>query len=347
MVVEDREQGAGSSARARRSLNFRSGATRLDRVRHGLQRPRPRPSAYLPILNISPFLTVLWLQGVTIHRPVIYGNTAWVLTQEERDELSHPDHTHRWTVAVRSAASVPASDTVGGADDLGYFIKRVAFKLHDTYPNPNRSECLLRHLCSHPLTFALKMWTSLRSRYQRQGTCDLLSIEAPGAECYVRWGEFEVTIRIYFVQESGEKAITFYHHLKLHPWTAIGSGEPEIPTLENALKSGPVHSWQYDEIVFNDPFQSFLNILTAHPPTILPKVKRRPVPFHTANPGSLEASKGGTPEFQQEMEKEEAERIEKALKQIVEDTHKWRNKLIEKENESNKLKKELEAATQP
>lgn len=46
------------------------------------------------------------------------------------------------------------------------------------------------------------------------------------------------------------------------------------------------------------------------------------------------------------MEKEEAERIEKALKQIVEDTHKWRNKLIEKENESNKLKKELEAAVQ-
>nr|VWO96102.1 N/A [Ganoderma boninense] len=251
------------------------------------------------------------VRGVTMHRPVIYGNTAWALTQEERDELPHPDHTHRWTVAVRGAASVPDSDTVGGADDLGYFIKKVSFKLHDTYPNPNRN------------------------------------VDKPPFEVSeTGWGEFEVTIRVYFVQESGEKAITFYHHLKLHPWTAK-SGEPEIPTLENALKSGPVHSWQYDEIVFSDPFQSFLNILTAHPPTMLPKVKRRPVPFHTAHPGSLEASKGGTPEFQQEMEKEEAERIEKALKQIVEDTHKWRNKLIEQENESNKLKKELEAATQP
>ncbi len=156
-----------------------------------------------------------------------------------------------------------------------------------------------------------------------------------------RWGEFEIFIRITFVPESGEKAISFYHHLKLHPWTT--SGESEIPSLEAAAKHGPVHSWQYDEIVFNDPFQSFLNILTAHPPTPLPKVKRRPVPFHTANPASLEASKGGTPEFTQEMEKEEAERLDKALKTIVDETHKWRNKLIEKENEANKLKKELDA----
>ncbi|TBU47260.1 yeats family protein [Dichomitus squalens] len=251
------------------------------------------------------------VRGVTIHRPIIYGNTAWVLTPNEREALPSPDHTHRWTVAVRSAASAPDSNEVGGADDLSYFIKRVTFKLHDTYPNPTRN------------------------------------VDKPPFEVSeTGWGEFDITIRITFVQESGEKAITFYHHLKLHPWTAPGSGEPEIPTLENALKAGPVHSWQYDEIVFNDPFQSFLNILTAHPPTPLPKVKRRPVPYHIANLASLEASKGGTPEFTQEMEKEEAERLDKALKQIVEDTHKWRNKLIEKENESNKYKKELEAVLQ-
>ena len=80
---------------------------------------------------------------MTVHRPIIYGNTATVLTPEERESLTHPDHTHRWTVAVRSAASEADSDIVGGADDLGYFMKRVAFKLHDTYPNPTRSECFL------------------------------------------------------------------------------------------------------------------------------------------------------------------------------------------------------------
>ncbi|THG95873.1 hypothetical protein EW026_g5854 [Hermanssonia centrifuga] len=238
------------------------------------------------------------VRGLSIFRPIIYGNTAVVLHQNERDVLPTPDHTHRWTVAVRSAASAPDSDVVGGADDLSYFIKRVTFKLHDTYTNPNR-------------------------------------ISETG------WGEFEVQIRVNFVAESGEKAITFYHHLKLHPWTVSGSSEPENPPLDVAAKLGPVHSWQYDEIVFNDPFQSFLNILIAHPPTPLPKNKRKPVPFHTANPASLEASKGGVPEFTQEMEKEEAERLESARKAVIVEQDKWREILIEKEKELSTLQRQL------
>ncbi len=148
-------------------------------------------------------------------------------------------------------------------------------------------------------------------------------------------------IRVNFVAESGEKAITFYHHLKLHPWTVSGSIEPENPPLDVAAKLGPVHSWQYDEIVFNDPFQSFLNILIAHPPTPLPKNKRKPVPFHTANPASLEASKGGVPEFTQEMEKEEAERLESARKAVIVEQDKWREILIEKEKELSTLQRQL------
>ncbi|KAI0787123.1 yeats family protein [Irpex lacteus] len=237
------------------------------------------------------------VRGVSIYRPIIYGNTAVVLNQKEREALPTPDHTHRWTVAVRSAASAPDSEIVGGADDLSYFIKRVTFKLHDTYANPNRNVD-----------------------------------KAPFEVSETGWGEFEVQIRINFVAESGEKAITFYHHLKLHPWT------------QSRRKDGPVHSWQYDEVVFNDPFQTFLNILTAHPPTPLPKTKRRPIPFHTSNPGSLEASKGGVPEFTQEMEKEEAERLETARKKVIAEQEKWRNILIEKEKELAKLKAQLNDA---
>ena len=165
----------------------------------------------------------------------------------------------------------------------------------------------------------------------------------PPSPNHHRWGEFEVQIRINFVAESGEKAITFYHHLKLHPWTVAG-GEPENPSLEVAAKLGPVHSWQYDEIVFNDPFQSFLTILTTHPPTPLPKNKRRPVPFHISNPASLEASKGGVPEFTQEMEKEEADRLESARKQVIAEQDKWRQILIEKEKELERLRRQLSDA---
>ncbi|KAH7912966.1 yeats family protein [Hygrophoropsis aurantiaca] len=244
------------------------------------------------------------VRGLVIHRPVIYGNTATVLTPKERESLSFPDHTHRWTVAVRSAASATDSDIVGGADDLSYFIKRVTFKLHDTYTNPTR------HVDKPPF-----------------------EVSETG------WGEFEIQIRITFIAESGEKPITLYHHLKLHPWTT--TGDPEIPSLENAIKLGPVHSWQYDEIVFSDPFQSFLTILTDHPPTSLPKAKRKPVPFHVANPASLEASKGGVPEFTTEMEKEEAGRLEAARKAVVAEQERWRGILIEKEKELERLQAQL------
>jgi YEATS domain-containing protein 4 len=154
-----------------------------------------------------------------------------------------------------------------------------------------------------------------------------------------RWGEFEIQIRITFIPEAGEKAMVMYHHLKLHPWTA--SGEPEIPPLEAAIKAGPVHSWQYDEVVFNDPYQNFLNLLTSHPPTLLPKAKRKPVPFHLANPGSLDASKGGVPEFTALMEKEEAERLEEARQAVIAEQDRWRAVLIEKEKEQQGLAKQL------
>jgi len=229
-----------------------------------------------------------------------------VLTPEERKSCP-PEHTHRWTVAVRSAASAPDSDIVGGADDISYFIKRVSFKLHETYANPTRN------------------------------------IDKPPFEVTeTGWGEFEIQIKITFVPDSGEKFVTFYHHLKLHPWTAVGSGEPEIPPPEVAAKAGPVHSWQYDEVVFNDPFQIFLNTLTAHPPTPLPKAKKRPVPFNIANPDSIVDTKlQGTPEFTVAMIQEEAERLEKARKQVIAEQDKWRATLIEKENLLAKLKKEL------
>ncbi|KAG6850187.1 hypothetical protein H0H93_016615 [Arthromyces matolae] len=270
-------------------------------------RVRVCPSFFSSLLPLS-YSQALY-QGVSIFRPIVYGNTAVVLTSKERESLPSPDHTHKWTVAVRSAASAENSDQVGGADDLSYFIKRVTFKLHDTYPNPTRNVD-----------------------------------KAPFEVSETGWGEFDIQIRINFIAESGEKAIVVYHHLKLHPWNA--TGEPEIPPLEQAILAGPVHSWQYDEIVFHDPFQNFLNILTDHRVTHLPKSKRKPVPFHLAHPASLEASKGGTPEFTSQMEKEEAERLEAARQSVMAEQEKWKAILIEKEDELENHRKQLAATPQ-
>lgn len=126
-----------------------------------------------------------------------------------------------------------------------------------------------------------------------------------------------------------------YHHIKLHPWTIP---EGEVPPPDLAAKAGPVHSWQYDEIVFNDPFQNFLNILTAHPPTPLPNVKRKPVPFHAANP----VHEIGTPEFTTEMEREERDRLETARKKVMAEQERWRDILLEKERELGILQKRVD-----
>jgi YEATS domain-containing protein 4 len=246
---------------------------------------------------------------------------------------------------VRSAATEHDSDIVGGADDLGYFIKRVTFKLHETYPNPTRSGS--QHF---------RLSGRLPSSYIRSTDIDKPPFEVTETGCAVihsihllgdlfsRWGEFEIQIRITFIQESGEKAVTLYHHLKLHPWTL--SGEPEIPPLDVAIKHGPVHSWQYDEIVFNDPFQSFLSILATAPPTPLPKTKRRPIPFHTANATAeaLTASHGGVPEFTTQMEKEEHERLENARKIVVAEQERLRGILLDKEKELEELQKLLSSS---
>jgi len=202
------------------------------------------------------------------------------------------------------------TDSVGGADDISYFIKRVSFKLHETYPNPNRN------------------------------------IDKPPFEVSeTGWGEFEIQIRITFVAEANEKPISFYHHLKLHPWNAPPPSEEQTPAASSVPLADAVHAWQYDEIVFTDPPRPFLDTLLANPPTPLSKFKKRAVPPHIAHPASVVATTRGTPEFSVVMEREERERLDSARKDVVTETDKWRAKLIEKEKELEMLKKELEKQT--
>ena len=140
--------------------------------------------------------------------------------------------------------------------------------------------------------------------------------------------------------EAGEKNLTLYHHIKLHPWTISPPVGDQVENPPTGTLDEPVHSWQYDEIVFHDPYQNFLNILTQRPPTPLPKTRTKPVPFHMSNPGSLEASKGGVPEFTALMEKEEYDRLEEAKKAIVVEQARWKEILLEKEKELDRLQKQ-------
>jgi YEATS domain-containing protein 4 len=72
------------------------------------------------------------------------------------------------------------------------------------------------------------------------------------------WGEFEITIKLYYVPESSEKPQTLYHHLRLHPY---GRTEEEKEAMR--LAGGDVISWVYEEQVFNEPYEPFYEILTS------------------------------------------------------------------------------------
>lgn len=64
------------------------------------------------------------LKGITIVKPIVYGNVAkWFGKKREED-----GHTHNWTIYVKPYRN----------EDMSAYIKKVHFKLHDSYANQNR-----------------------------------------------------------------------------------------------------------------------------------------------------------------------------------------------------------------
>lgn len=159
------------------------------------------------------------VKTLSVTRPIIYGNTAKKFG-EVRPPNAPAEHTHLWTIFVRGPQN----------EDISYVIKKVVFKLHDTYPNATRT------------------------------------IEAPPFELTeTGWGEFEINVKIHFVDEANEKMVSFYHHLRLHPYYNVKS-EKQKPNDE-------ISSIFYDELVFNEPNEEFFNILMSKPGNLLPSNK--------------------------------------------------------------------------
>lgn len=107
-------------------------------------------------------------KGVTIARPIVYGNVAYSLGKKAKTEA-----THRWTLYVRGLYS----------EDVSYYIKKVSFKLHESFNQPVRV------------------------------------VDKPPFELHESgWGEFDVELKIYF-QDASERPITLHHALRLYPNT--------------------------------------------------------------------------------------------------------------------------------
>ena len=197
----------------------------------------------------------------SIARPLLIGNTARPLGDRKPPTS---DHTHEWTVQVKG---------VKDDDDISYFVKKVVFKLHDTYPNPTR--------------------TIEQPPYQVTET---------------GWGEFDVQVKIFFAAESGEKPVALFHRLKLHPYG------PEAEAVRAG--DGVVSSWQYDEVVFNEPTEAMYEILTTNGSAVTP----------------LERSAGNV--FSQRTEQEEIDRLDVAISKVDAETKRYKAKILAMEGKA-------------
>uniref|UniRef100_T1GFC6 YEATS domain-containing protein 4 n=1 Tax=Megaselia scalaris TaxID=36166 RepID=T1GFC6_MEGSC len=105
------------------------------------------------------------VKGVTIVKAIVYGNVARSFGKKREED----GHTHQWSVYVKPYLN----------EDMSAYVKKVHFKLHESYANPNR-----------------------------------IVTKPPFEITETGWGEFEVVIKIYF-HDPTERPVTCYHILKL------------------------------------------------------------------------------------------------------------------------------------
>jgi YEATS domain-containing protein 4 len=141
-------------------------------------------------------------RGMVLYRPIVYGNTATLLKKPEQE------NTHSWTVYFRGLNN----------EDISYYVSKVEFILHESFPNPTR---------------IIEKWPFEISEYG--------------------WGEFEIQIKVHFIDPL-EKILTLQHFLRLYPLeddqtVAITTNLVPHPNPNKAT----IVMEHYDEIVFQDP----------------------------------------------------------------------------------------------
>ncbi|XP_003748236.1 YEATS domain-containing protein 4 [Galendromus occidentalis] len=104
-------------------------------------------------------------KNAPIVKPIVYGNEARYFGKKREGD----GHTHEWKVYFKPWRN----------EDMSTWIKKVHFKLHESYENPNR-----------------------------------IILAPPYEVAETGWGEFEIVIKVYF-HDPNERPVTLYHVLKL------------------------------------------------------------------------------------------------------------------------------------
>ncbi|KAI8824671.1 yeats family-domain-containing protein [Chytriomyces cf. hyalinus JEL632] len=202
--------------------------------------------------------------------PIIFGSVAGRIGKKDPPP-SDPSHTHRWTVFVRGA----------NGEDISPIIKRVSFKLHESFVPPVRV------------------------------------IESPPFEVTeTGWGEFEILIKLSFA-DSQEKPLPLFHQLQLYPKDKDPDPDAEYAKL-------PITSEHYEEIVFNEPHEEFIEPLRRYRAQVI------------ANPGKSVSST-----FTPQLEASETKRLYSINDKVLADIEKWKSKLAASEHAKKKLENDI------
>lgn len=143
------------------------------------------------------------------------------------------------------------------------------------------------------------------------------------------WGEFEIQIKIYFVNEANEKPVTLFHFLKIRQYTGLEGLTPEEQLIQQNNNPDPVYSIQYDEMVFNEPTEAFYEILQKKGDARLPT-------------GGRNASKNPKEPFARDMENEELDRLQLAIRKVNEQIKAKKDAIVAREMEVVELRKKRE-----
>ena len=233
----------------------------------------------------------------------VYGSEAQPFDPANRPANAPEDHTHRWRVFVKGVND----------EDISYWLKKVQFKLHETYAQSVRT------------------------------------IEAPPFEvCETGWGEFEIQIKLYFVQESMEKPQTVWHSLKLHPYGEDAEGKK--------ARREVVVSQNYEEVLFNEPVEQFSDLLTGGT-GVVPQQQNRGKTGKGAKQQQQASVTGRTAEipysdspknpYSQKAEANELDRLAEAMKTVDKMIVEEKAKLAEREAKLAELKKSEGVVTVP
>lgn len=236
-------------------------------------------STDLSVSNSSPCARI-----TIINLREVFGNITHAFDPNNKPDNVPPEHSHKWTVYVKG---------LDGAD-ISYWLKKVQFKLHDTYANPVRSTRSIRF----PLARQL-----LTGPYE--------AIEQPPFQVTeTGWGEFDISIKLFFVPEACEKPQTLWHSIKFYPY--------DEKTERDKAEGRPVQSETYTEVVWNEPTEQFFDIMTGGEEKQTAAKGGRGGKQSTKNTAEVPPRSKPDNPYSKETEGKELDRLKEAIKKVEE-----------------------------